>query len=91
MKRETTISTAIAGLLTAGLLAAGSVQAAKHEGPAATEKCYGVAKAGKNDCQTSNSSCAGTAKKDGQKDAWVSVPKGTCDKIVGGSLQAMKK
>ena len=30
------------------------------------EKCYGVAKAGKNDCQTANSSCAGTSKKDAQ-------------------------
>lgn len=52
------------------------------------EKCYGVAKAGKNDCQTTNSSCAGTSKKDAQTDAWISVPKGTCEKIVGGKLTA---
>ena len=51
-----------------------------------TEKCFGVAKAGKNDCQTKHSSCAATAKKDAQADAWLSVPKGTCEKIVGGSL-----
>ena len=50
------------------------------------EKCYGVAKAGKNDCQTAASSCAGTSKKDAQSDAWISVPKGTCDKIAGGKL-----
>jgi len=55
-----------------------------------SEKCYGVAKAGKNDCQTATSSCAGTSKKDGQKDAWISVPAGTCAKIVGGSLTASK-
>lgn len=48
------------------------------------EKCYGVAKAGQNDCQTATSSCAGTSKVDGQKDAWLYVPKGTCGKIVGG-------
>jgi uncharacterized membrane protein len=54
------------------------------------EKCYGVAKAGKNDCQTANSSCAGTSKRDGQGDAWIYVPAGTCDRIVGGSLQARK-
>ena len=54
------------------------------------EKCYGVAKAGKNDCQTANSSCAGTSKRDGQGDAWIYVPVGTCDRIVGGSLQARK-
>ena len=35
------------------------------------EKCYGVAKAGKNDCQTANSSCAGTSKRDLQGDAWI--------------------
>jgi uncharacterized membrane protein len=52
------------------------------------EKCYGIAKAGKNDCQTANSSCAGTSKKDGQADAWLSVPKGVCEKIAGGKLTA---
>ena len=57
---------------------------------AETEKCYGIAKAGQNDCQTATSSCAGTAKKDGQKDAWIAVPKGTCGKIVGGSTTASK-
>jgi uncharacterized membrane protein len=51
------------------------------------EKCYGVSKAGKNDCQTASSSCAGTARRDGQKDAWIYVPAGTCDKVVGGSPQ----
>jgi uncharacterized membrane protein len=50
------------------------------------EKCDGVAKAGKNDCQAASSSCAGTSKKDAQTDAWISVPKGTCDKISGGRL-----
>lgn len=49
------------------------------------EKCYGVVKAAKNDCQTATSSCAGTSKRDAQADAWVYVPAGTCDKIVGGS------
>jgi uncharacterized membrane protein len=54
------------------------------------EKCYGIAKAGKNDCQTATSSCAGTSKKDHEASAWLSVPKGTCEKIVGGSLTAAK-
>ena len=84
---KTTIGSAIAGVL--ALAVVGTAQAAKHEAPA-TEKCYGVSKAGKNDCQTSTSACAGTAKKDGQKDAWISVPKGTCEKIIGASLKAGK-
>ena len=52
------------------------------------EKCYGIAKAGKNDCQTANSSCAGTSKRDGQGDAWIYMPAGACGKVVGGSLAA---
>lgn len=52
------------------------------------EKCYGIVKAGKNDCATVASSCAGTAKRDNQPDSWVYVPTGTCDKIVGGSTTA---
>jgi uncharacterized membrane protein len=51
------------------------------------EKCYGISKAGKNDCQTKNSSCAGTSKQSAQGDAWVYVPKGTCEKIINGSMQ----
>ena len=54
------------------------------------EKCYGLAKAAKNNCQTASSSCAGTSKKDGQADAWLYVPAGTCAKIVGGHLEAKK-
>ena len=62
-------------------------------GPAAAptfqaEKCYGIAKAGLNDCQTATHSCVGTANKDGQTDSWIYVPAGTCDKIVGGGLKA---
>ena len=74
----------IAAALSAALLLASQAQA---QGPA-SEKCYGVAKAGKNDCQTATSSCAGTSKKDHEASAWLSVPKGTCEKIVGGSLSA---
>jgi len=51
------------------------------------EKCYGIARAGRNDCQTANSSCAGTSKRDAQADSWIYVPAGTCEKVVGGSLQ----
>ncbi|MBM3600076.1 MAG: DUF2282 domain-containing protein [Alphaproteobacteria bacterium] len=55
-----------------------------------TEKCYGIAKAGKNDCQTATSSCAGSSKRDLQADAFIGVPAGTCAKIVGGSLMPKK-
>ena len=46
---------------------------------AATEKCFGVALAGKNDCAAgAGTTCAGTSKVDYQGSAWKTVPKGTC-------------
>ena len=54
-----------------------------------TEKCYGIAKAGKNDCASQgNNSCGGTSKRNGDAKAWVYVPEGYCERIVGGSLTA---
>ena len=70
----------------AAALAAALVLPAAAQAQGNMEKCYGVAKAGKNDCQTAKSSCAGTSKTDAQTDAWVSLPKGACEKIVGGKL-----
>lgn len=55
-----------------------------------TEKCYGVARAGFNDCGTAKSSCSGSATKDNQGDAFLIMPKGLCTKLVGGSLIAKK-
>jgi len=46
------------------------------------EKCYGIAKAGQNDCAAGpGTTCAGTSKTDYQGNAWKYVAKGTCDKI----------
>ena len=80
---EQIIRSAIAGLLALGVSAASS-QAIAAAGD--NEKCAGIVKAGKNDCGTSKSSCAGTAKVDRDPEAWVYLPKGTCDKIAGGTV-----
>lgn len=50
-----------------------------------TEKCYGVAKAGKNGCGTAQHSCANQATTDNSPQEWVMVTKGTCQQA-GGSL-----
>jgi len=61
--------------------------AGKAAGKVAKEKCYGVAKAAKNDCGVKGGhSCAGQAKTDNDPKEWVYLPKGTCAKIAGGSL-----
>ncbi len=87
-KTQLVVASAMVAAFSLPLLAAA-------EGPAPTpkfehEKCFGIAKAGKNDCQTGNSSCAGTSRRDKQGDAWIYVPKGTCDRVVDGSLQVKK-
>jgi len=50
------------------------------------EKCYGVVKKGQNDCASASHSCSNEAKTDGDPGDWVWLPKGTCEKIVGGTL-----
>jgi len=81
--KKSVVNSAIVGLMAIGLMAATqSAVAGKSK-----EKCYGIVKAGENDCQTSNSSCAGTAEIDNKPTAFLVVPKGTCDKITGGTLK----
>jgi uncharacterized membrane protein len=78
-------------ILAAAMAAALSTAAVAPANAAEMEKCYGVTKAGMNDCKTANGSCAGTAKMDHQKDAFIVVPVGTCAKIAGGTLEPMMK
>ncbi|GAB6196007.1 BufA1 family periplasmic bufferin-type metallophore [Lysobacter xanthus] len=74
------------------------VPPAHAAGKPATEKCFGVAKAGKNDCAAGpGTTCAGTAKRDDAPNAWKAVPAGTCLKTASktsptgyGQLQAFK-
>jgi len=75
------LSAAIGSLLVMGL--AGNVMAADMQ----TEKCFGIAKAGKNDCASNKSAhaCAGQATVNGDPHDYVALPKGTCDKIANGS------
>ena len=85
------IASAVAGAV--ALASMGQSQAQSGPSPQPSfkfEKCFGVAKKAKNDCQTANSSCAGTSKTDAQADAWIYVPAGTCDRIVNASLSAKK-
>lgn len=74
---------AIASLLALGL---GSAATGAFAQKGANEKCAGIVKAGKNDCGTSKGSCAGTATVDRDPEAWIYVPKGTCDRLVGGTI-----
>ena len=88
MDHQTVIRSALIGLLTLGATAATNTQAQADK-----EKCFGVAKAGQNDCASASGShaCAGTATKDKDPGDWKYVTKGTCEQM-GGTLTApMKK
>jgi len=52
------------------------------------EKCFGVVKAGMNDCGNASHNCGGEAKQDNDRKEWVFVPEGLCKKITGGSTSA---
>jgi uncharacterized membrane protein len=88
MNHHSTIQAAIAGILALGVAAtafAGPVTPKANQ-----EKCYGIAKAGQNDCGTAKHACAGEgAKVDKDPTEWKYVDKGTCEKV-GGKMSAPK-
>jgi uncharacterized membrane protein len=87
-KRQALIAAALATVC-----AATTVSATAGMEPAADkEKCFGIAKAGQNDCASSNGShsCAGQAKADNGATEWKYVAKGTCEKA-GGKTTAPAK
>lgn len=55
------------------------------------EKCFGVAKAGANDCGTATHTCSGEAKIDRDKNEWIFVPTGLCSRIAGGITHSLSK
>ena len=85
-----------AGLAISASLAAGLATSPVAAQKAPMEKCYGVAKAGQNDCAAGpGTSCAGTSTRDYQGDAWKLVAKGSCEKTATpkgkGSLTPIKR
>ncbi|NHZ63957.1 BufA1 family periplasmic bufferin-type metallophore [Massilia genomosp. 1] len=87
-KRQALIAAALAGVCTVS-----SGMAAAHDAPmskgdkADKEKCYGIAKAGQNDCASATGShgCAGASTVDKAPEEWKWVAKGSCEKA-GGKL-----
>ncbi len=93
-QRVLALSAATLIALTAGITVAQDMKG-KDMKAMATEKCYGVALAGKNDCKAGpGTTCAGTSKVDYQGNAWKMVPSGTCTTVETpkgkGSLEPKK-
>jgi uncharacterized membrane protein len=88
MVSKKTVNTLLASAV--ALTVAGGIGAA--EAGEGKERCYGVVKAGHNDCGNAakTHSCAGHAEVDGDGGEWLTLPKGVCDKLVGGSTSPIE-
>ena len=53
------------------------------------ERCYGVAREAGNDCATPKHSCAAQSIKARDDSEWIMMPKGLCDRLVGGRTESL--
>ncbi len=91
MSARTMIDTALIAAAISAVMSNTAVAQVHPEKPTYKyEKCYGVARAGLNDCFFASNSCAGTSTQDDDPRAWIYVPQGTCKKISGGTLEPPK-
>ena len=88
MNSNNALHAAVAALVGIGFASATLADPVKQ--PSSTEKCYGIAKAGQNDCGTAKHACAALAKTDGDASEWKYVAKGTCEQL-GGKTAGAKK
>ncbi len=79
--RRVLISTAVGSLLAAGALGVSAQDAPEME------KCYGIVKAGANDCAGPGHTCQGQAATDADPNEYILLPAGTCDRIAGGEVR----
>lgn len=89
MVSKKTLQTLLVGAVA---VSAGMAANSAHAMDAGKEKCYGVVKAGHNDCGNAakTHSCAGHAATDADGGEWLALPKGTCEKLVGGSTSPIE-
>jgi uncharacterized membrane protein len=87
MNRNSLYMSAVsAALAVAGAAIGGVAMAADGN----KEQCAGIIKAGKNDCATSTNACHGHVAKDASPEAWIYLPKGTCERLAGGRVVLVK-
>jgi uncharacterized membrane protein len=93
LKHSLAISSALASAIALGLVGvAGAASHAAKEPGKDKEKCFGIAKAGQNDCAnlSGTHSCAGQNKVDMDAGEWKYVAKGTCKDMKGLSAEEAK-
>lgn len=84
MVSKRALNTILAGAVAITVAGAANSAEAKKD----KEKCYGVVKAGHNDCANASKthSCAGYASMDADGGEWIALPKGVCERLAGGSV-----
>jgi uncharacterized membrane protein len=92
MNHRLVVSSALASVMALGLVANAGAASHAMEKPKDKEKCYGIAKAGANDCAnlSGTHSCAGQNKADNGADEWKYVATGTCKDMKGMSADEAK-
>lgn len=92
MNHKLALSSALASALALGLISTASAQDMSKD-TKGKEKCYGIAKAGQNDCAnlSGSHSCAGQSKVDNDAGEWKYVAKGTCKSMKGMTADEAKK
>ena len=79
--KQALITTAVSSLLAVGALTVSAQDAPDME------KCYGIVKAGANDCAGPGHTCQGQASTDADPNEYILLPAGTCDRISGGEVR----
>ncbi len=92
MNQKLILNSALASAMSLGLVGQAAAADDMAKGDKAKEKCYGVAKAGQNDCAnlSGTHACAGMSKVDGSPDDWKYVAKGTCKEMKGLTAEEAK-
>ncbi len=88
MNQRLIVSSAFASVMALGLI----TTAHADDKAAGKEKCFGIVKAGQNDCAnlSGSHSCAGQSKADMGMDEWKYVAKGTCKEMKGMTAEEVK-
>ena len=81
----------VASAVAAAFALAGCAESIKHAAQAQPQmaqgdRCFGIAKAGMNDCKAGSHSCKGMSTVDADPASFMLLPAGTCEKLVGGKM-----
>ena len=91
MNQRQLVASALASVFAMGLVGQAAAQdMSKDKG--GKEKCFGIAKAGANDCAnlSGTHSCAGQSKAEMGADEWKYVAKSTCKDMKGMTAEEVK-